>query len=258
MKNSINFVRHGDAEVIHGRGQVDLPAHSHRCYTLISITEGSLELELNHKTSEVSEGTVIILPSNCEIAFRHITDFAYTSWCFHDQTAELLNAFCSIPFIVHGRKDYFDTVKDILADAGADTVKSVIAALIDSDGTVLRKECPNVVRKACAYMDANIQSEDFSIEKMASDLGVSKGYLARAFKKEMNITPVQYMLQNRLRTAKRALEHSHDGTFIAYDSGFSAQSHLCYVFRKYMGISISEYRKSIAGDLKKNTERKCN
>lgn len=54
------------------------------------------------------------------------------------------------------------------------------------------------------------------------------------------------MLFNRLRKAKRALEKSDECADIAYKSGFSAQSHMRYVFKKYIALSISEYKRNLS------------
>ena len=58
----------------------------------------------------------------------------------------------------------------------------------------------------------------------------------------MHITPKKYLIQCRLREAKKEIERVSSDTDIAYDLGFASQSHMCTVFKGYMGISVGDYR----------------
>lgn len=101
-----------------------------------------------------------------------------------------------------------------------------------------------IVKDAAQYIEQHIKDE-LSIQEVAKELNVSSGYLSRIFKKLMHITPKQYLIQCRIRVAKRELEKASNDIDIAYDLGFASQSHMCTVFKKYMGISVGDYKNII-------------
>ncbi|MGN1282159.1 MAG: helix-turn-helix transcriptional regulator [Succinivibrio sp.] len=98
-----------------------------------------------------------------------------------------------------------------------------------------------IVQLAADFIEKHV-TEEISIQMMAKCLNVSSGYLSRTFKKHMHITPKQYQIQTRLRLAKKSMEEQNSDIQTAYDTGFSSQSHLCSVFKKYMGICVGDYK----------------
>ena len=91
----------------------------------------------------------------------------------------------------------------------------------------------------------NHTEDKCSVESIAEELYVSKYYLSHIFKNEMDISPKQYMTQNKLRRVKERLNEETYTTRLAQDMEYAAQSHLCSVFKKYMGVSIGDYRKHL-------------
>ena len=98
-----------------------------------------------------------------------------------------------------------------------------------------------VVKKAREYIEEHI-TDGISVADVALGLDVTSSYLARVFKKFMKITPKQYLIQCRLREAKKEMADDVSDADIAYETGFASQSHLCTVFKKYMGISVGDYK----------------
>jgi AraC-like DNA-binding protein len=88
-------------------------------------------------------------------------------------------------------------------------------------------------------------SQKCSVEDIAKELYISKFYFCRLFKKEMGITPKQYMTQTKLRMLKTKIMEKETETKIAEDMDFAAQSHMCSIFKKYMGVSIKEYKNNL-------------
>ena len=101
-----------------------------------------------------------------------------------------------------------------------------------------------LVEQAIALMQ-NHTEDKCSVESIAEELYVSKYYLSHIFKNEMDISPKQYMTQNKLRRVKERLNEETYTTRLAQDMEYAAQSHLCSVFKKYMGVSIGDYRKHL-------------
>ncbi len=86
-------------------------------------------------------------------------------------------------------------------------------------------------------------SEPIKTEQIAQALYFSRSRLSTKFKEETGVTLTDYILKEKAIEAKRLLRYS--GKSIATISdflGFSSQSHFNRVFKKYIGISPSEYR----------------
>ena len=67
------------------------------------------------------------------------------------------------------------------------------------------------------------------------------GFLRR-FKKAAGLTPHQFMVQNRLRTAKKLLAENFSPAAAALEAGFYDQSHLNRWFRRGIGLTPREYK----------------
>lgn len=92
------------------------------------------------------------------------------------------------------------------------------------------------------YVQKHI-SEAISTEEMANTFFMSRPYLSKKFKEETGVTLTDFILNEKVREAKRLLTYT-DKSLIAISVylGFSSQSHFARVFKKYAGISPSDYR----------------
>lgn len=53
------------------------------------------------------------------------------------------------------------------------------------------------------------------------------------------------MIQTKLRRAKELILEEDSSTKVAEEMEYAAQSHLCSIFKKYMGVSIGDYKKHL-------------
>lgn len=95
------------------------------------------------------------------------------------------------------------------------------------------------------YIQANIyQPEKLKAEIIADHFGISKTYLGRYFKKHTNQTMQQYIIDYKLKLVETRLRYSNLRiNEIVSELGFSDESHLNRIFKKYKGVSPSEFRK---------------
>ena len=94
----------------------------------------------------------------------------------------------------------------------------------------------------CRFMDENYRSP-ITLDQLADRADISKGYLCRAFKKQVSLSVVQYLTERRIQHAVQLLQET-DGKIlaIALDSGFGDLCHFNRVFKKQTGVSPSAYR----------------
>lgn len=88
-----------------------------------------------------------------------------------------------------------------------------------------------------------IYDEDFNVDRLAEEVGVSRSHLYRRFKDRVGVNPSDYIRNIRLRRACELLMNDDlDITQIAYALGFSSQSQFSNTFKRFIGISPKEYR----------------
>jgi len=104
---------------------------------------------------------------------------------------------------------------------------------------------PKIVCLVCDYMQAYFQRQIYLAE-LAELAQLSEYHFCRMFKQSMAQTPQAYLLAIRIEHVKLKLCASRESiTDIALQSGFANQSHMGRYFKKSVGISPRQYRKSI-------------
>jgi signal transduction histidine kinase/AraC-like DNA-binding protein len=132
--------------------------------------------------------------------------------------------------------------KGILSD------EEIIASLNRSlfDTNTLPPQTSALVKQATAYIHQNFTCS-ISRSELADEIGINQDYLTRVFKKELGISPWDYLNRYRIYHAKENLRLTHKSIRqISYQVGFSDLSYFSRVFRRITGMSPSEYRENPA------------
>ena len=102
------------------------------------------------------------------------------------------------------------------------------------------------VRRALHYMEANIK-RPLGIDEIAAESGLSAFHFQRLFAKAMGMPVARYVMVLRMEEAKMQLARSdHELIEIAEGLGFASQAHFGRVFKKFIGLTPSQYRKKHA------------
>ena len=89
--------------------------------------------------------------------------------------------------------------------------------------------------------------ENQSTSRLAEEAGIHPVHLATVFRKFHGQTIGEYTQRLRVSYASRLLtERERELAEIAYDSGFSDQSHFNRLFKRHTGMTPAEFRRSIA------------
>lgn len=93
------------------------------------------------------------------------------------------------------------------------------------------------------YIDAHL-SDQIRLKDLAQLLGMSIFHFSRQFKETMHMAPYQFVMRTRLAYAKSLLRSqlTLNISDIAFQCGFSSQSHFSHHFRKAVGVSPKIYR----------------
>ncbi|RDY59385.1 helix-turn-helix domain-containing protein [Flagellimonas nanhaiensis] len=94
-------------------------------------------------------------------------------------------------------------------------------------------------------------SSDLSLAYLSEQLKVHPVHISRAASKYLSMGLGEYIRQNKLKnTLPLLLDPSNSLTEIAYQAGFSDQSHFNRVFRSHFNMNPSSYRKRMKKDEK--------
>jgi len=99
-----------------------------------------------------------------------------------------------------------------------------------------------LIRQAIDYIESNY-ANNISLNLVANHVHLSPAYLSRIFNEKTGIGFTEYLAQVRLKKAKQQLRMSAETIDrIATATGFKSGSYFSAVFKKYEGVTPSEYR----------------
>ena len=101
------------------------------------------------------------------------------------------------------------------------------------------------VRDAITYVERNLHTK-ISQTAVAEISGMSCSQFSRSFKQVHGTTFQEYVLRRRMGEAVRLLKNpSASVTDVCFTVGFNDQSHFSRIFRRYIGVTPSVYKKNL-------------
>jgi AraC family transcriptional regulator len=92
-----------------------------------------------------------------------------------------------------------------------------------------------------SYLDQNL-----SLNELADLVHISPYYFARLFKQSTGMAPHQYVTKCRIKKATQLLAQQNLSVLeITQQIGFQSQSHFTTLFRRSLGVTPTEYRRSL-------------
>ena len=101
----------------------------------------------------------------------------------------------------------------------------------------------NLTRQLLNYIDENIYAK-ISLEELSRIFYFNKDYIMRVFKKDLNITIIDYMNKRKIYNSLNELKDTEDSILkVALMHGFTSQEYFTEIFIKVMGVNPNTYRK---------------
>ncbi len=97
------------------------------------------------------------------------------------------------------------------------------------------------INECINYINNNIY-EKFDLEELANKLHYNSYYLSKKFKKETNMSVIQYVLQAKINEARILLEKNHSIKSVSDKLAFSSQSYFTECFKKAIGITPKQFQ----------------
>lgn len=99
---------------------------------------------------------------------------------------------------------------------------------------------PKYIGRIKDYINAHFR-QNISIDDLVKTTNLSRAYLIRSFRLCVGIPPYAYLIQTRVRNAKKLLARKMPVAQVACEMGFSDQSHLTRHFKSITGITPKQY-----------------
>lgn len=101
----------------------------------------------------------------------------------------------------------------------------------------------DLMDKINRYINDNLSETTMNVDGLSDYVGLSRSQLHRRMKDIMGVAPSDYIRNVKLRKACEMLSHGDvDIAQVAYSLGFNAQSHFSTLFKRYTGMTPTEYR----------------
>ena len=121
------------------------------------------------------------------------------------------------------------------------------SSLTPPEGAAAERLTDLRLRRVVDFIHASLGNE-ISLGELADLAGLSPNYFLSAFRKATGKTPHRYLTEQRIARACELLHNPHCSLVdVSLTVGFSSQSHLTTVFRRFMKTTPAAYREEILG-----------
>lgn len=93
------------------------------------------------------------------------------------------------------------------------------------------------------YNIENTVTNDLSIDDICKAINISKFHFIRQFKIEVGMTPYKFFLNSKIKKIRQGIILEQQLSDLALELGFSDQSHMSNIFKRYMGVSPLQFHK---------------
>lgn len=108
----------------------------------------------------------------------------------------------------------------------------------------IKKSSSKICSTVRRYIDEHFK-ENINLDMLAQLTHSSKYYMVHAFSEEYGISPINYMISRRINEAKQLLKNDdYTLSVISRMLGFSSPSYFTQTFKKIVGTSPNQYRKT--------------
>ena len=233
----------------------EIKAGAASLYTLIFVLGGELEYNCNRLC--VGEG--MFCAEKFEVS---INEGEFLKIEFDSQPMLLLLAgaginsenevfeFSDIELLQNIAKCFFENEKrydNAMMESGIANI--VLSGVKKNEDTVSARD---YIERAEAYIEANL-SRHIKVEQIADELKISRGYLRNLFYKSRGTSPQEYLMKKRMDKAKELLSSRNlPVASVAASVGYDDALGFSRMFKRYCGVSPSEYRRDNAMDTSDN------
>ena len=131
------------------------------------------------------------------------------------------------------------------AEDAKDYIRRLLTSMLEYRNKISDMKYTETIEKAKAYIQDNYQNDDMSLQTVASFVNVSTNHFSAIFRRETGDTFIDYLTSVRMEKAKTLLVCTAMKTSdVGFEVGYRDPHYFSYIFKKTVGMSPKEYRKS--------------
>ena len=232
---------------------LDFPFHTHETFNIALILDTTFNTKLNDKFLKAPKGTLSITNPN-EV---HATP------CDHDLGNSFFTYYVSpdaIKDFHNGQRVFFED--KIIYDQQIFNELHFLSANHDKGIIEFENRLIAVLKllvSKYASIDAisyntkklfqcfvnETEFDNFSLDKTATQFGISKYKFIRLFKQETGLTPNNFVLLRKIEQSKRMLKQGKTIFNVAIDCGFYDTSHFYKNFKRFTGVNPLDFQNAL-------------
>lgn len=257
-ENTIMLVQYGrqDCKDMHSWGP-----GMRQCYIIHYVLKGAGYIKMKEKCWRVEAGQSFIIYPFTVVQYypdaAHPWEYVWIDFVGKDVPEYLRNTGFALKQPVYpaisynkmlplfeqlGRLDIFYRNK-MESNGIFQTILGLYADSFPAMNSYLYNEEDNRLSMALRLIHTNYYKSDFNVEKLCNLMNINRVTLYRLFKAKLSISLNRYILMHRLEQAKTMLSMGVSVKSTSISCGFSDQFYFSKAFKKFTGITPSEYTK---------------
>lgn len=231
-------------------------------FLIMYISKGTVDVLYEERSFRVDAGNFLLL--DCYRPHQYGSSDAWeASWLHFDgilarEYFQEITSHYGYAFAPDNVRDISNTLEEICSlfrNAGPvieASLSAQITTILDALLTSVPQDrssvvCKNTVAGSVAFINEHFH-EHLSLQELAEKANLSPYHFTRIFAREIGFTPHQYLINVRVSAAKFMLKSAETSIKdIAFSTGFHSESSFCSTFKKWTGITPSQYRADILG-----------
>lgn len=236
--------------------EYDLNLHYFNAYSIEYVYSGNGVIQQDNKIQKIEAGDLFMIHPGSVHYFANPKNPWKKIWLHvnggFDFIQSLLNIFKindEFLYIQNFKKpaeleNIIEIIKQNDDDVAEQLIKHIFFLFMEINSAQKNRPQNNsIAAQAKTYIDRFINVK-LSTNDIAKFLSISPDYLTRVFKKNYGVTPIDYIMHERIEQAKMFLKLTDLPIYkIAEHFAFYDNKHFSNTFSKLTGISPSEYRK---------------
>lgn len=226
------------------------PFHFHQSWSLAYIEYGSENIAFSDTNFLVSKNALQLIPpySIHKNWSNKNNTWAYKALYISDDVIKNISKKINIDYSHLASFPYFITYRNNEFDITETSIFNIIENLFldtlnDVKPSNLKKNINEPFDDILNYLSLNY-NQSISLEILQKEFKVNKFSLQKSFKKNIGLTPLEYLTAIRIENSKKLFYTDAPLVEIALDSGFYDQSHFTHSFKKYVGVTPGNYKKN--------------
>ena len=251
-----------------------IPAHWHEAMEILFCLNGSVRIHIEHEHLTLQRNQLIVFDSK-EVHSIHSDSKLYMFLCIHVDKKQL-SVYCPDLELYHikcrpvslddSKSTQYIHLCQLAHDLTRTNVENKNTSAMRSDGTALLMladliryfsvyslpgtttgtgQSNDILRKIISYVNEHY-TEKLSLEEVANQVGFSREYFCRFFKKRMGVTFLEYQNEYRLSFIYKDLINTKDPVHVILERhGFTNYKLFRRMFQEHFGCTPTKVRENM-------------